>query len=31
MKFQEKNTQFLEGWCPEVLKSHAAELTEVLE
>jgi hypothetical protein len=31
MKFPEKDTQFQEDWCPEVLTSHAAELTEVLE
>jgi hypothetical protein len=31
MKFPEKDTQFQEGLCPEVLNSHAAELTEVLE
>jgi hypothetical protein len=31
MKFPEKDNQFQEGWCPEVLISHAGELTEVLE
>jgi len=31
MKFPEKDTQFQKGCCPEVLNSHATELTEVLE
>jgi len=30
MKFPKKDTQF-QGWCPEVLNSHTAMLTEVLE